>query len=363
MSKTQLFICDDLSQSDDPQRYHLINAIAGREIPLTILSESENDRKTIKRVNRRHRLQTYLEYLEELGPHLIHVSSLRCGAEICLAARQSLGIPFVYYLFRSDLYRWGSRRHTVTTLQKLCQEADAVIVDYAETKSVLDIFGIPHLRTLIAGPLVPDSLFQQRNLDQLVRSKYGLETSPIILSIGLKASSKSCFPIIDATLRLSAEFPGLCCIMISSTETWPVIDEQTRRFRTEDCFRVSVEPEWDELVTLMAFADVITVTTSGQADRSAEWLILAGAAMLKPALGDASGSNVEMIQDGLTGFLIDTTDPKMTFQKIHLLLSHDQLRRKLGSQARQWADRFRVSKRIEKIRSITEKILEGSDRT
>ncbi len=56
-----------------------------------------------------------------------------------------------------------------------------------------------------------------------------------------------------------------------------------------------------------------------------------------PVIGTRSGGMVEMIKDGVTGFLIPVEDPVTLAEKLEFLYSHPEECDKMGANAREWA--------------------------
>ena len=80
--------------------------------------------------------------------------------------------------------------------------------------------------------------------------------------------------------------------------------------------------------------------------------ILEAMAMRRPVVATRAGGNVELIEDGRTGFLVPPRDPETMAQRIDLLLSDPGRRRAIGDQARAYVESRHSMDRM--IQSYTE---------
>ena len=70
-----------------------------------------------------------------------------------------------------------------------------------------------------------------------------------------------------------------------------------------------------------------------------------------PVVATATGSNLEIIEDGVNGFLADT--PEEWYEKLRLLIENPDLRREMGRAARRTAETgFSLTRQIDQIENI-----------
>lgn len=73
----------------------------------------------------------------------------------------------------------------------------------------------------------------------------------------------------------------------------------------------------------------------------------------KPVVATDVGGNPELIQDGKTGFLVNSDDYKALAQKLRLFVEDGRLRNQLGENARKFAmDHFSIYKMVEKYEQV-----------
>jgi glycosyltransferase involved in cell wall biosynthesis len=78
-------------------------------------------------------------------------------------------------------------------------------------------------------------------------------------------------------------------------------------------------------------------------------LFVEAMAMAKPVVATSVGGIPEVIDDGVTGFLVPPRDPESLVRKIRFLLAHPEVRAKMGE-----AGRLRVLARFSTERMIGE---------
>ena len=92
--------------------------------------------------------------------------------------------------------------------------------------------------------------------------------------------------------------------------------------------------------TLVYYYSAANVTVVPSHYESFGMVALEAMACGTPVIASKVGGLAFTVQDGETGFLVPDRDPELLAAKIRSLLDDDGLRRRLGRQAEQWADRF-----------------------
>ncbi len=78
----------------------------------------------------------------------------------------------------------------------------------------------------------------------------------------------------------------------------------------------------------------------------------------RPVVATMSGGNVELIEDGKTGFLVPVKDPEAMAQRLLELLADPALRRSMGQAARVWAEaHFAREIHAQRVTECYEKLL------
>lgn len=101
----------------------------------------------------------------------------------------------------------------------------------------------------------------------------------------------------------------------------------------------------------LAAADVAVVPTLTEA-----WGLATAEAMAAglPVVAGKGGNNVDLIEDGRTGYLVDDGDPKGMARRIEQLLDDEEQRRRMGEAAREASRQYTVERQVREVAAVME---------
>jgi glycosyltransferase involved in cell wall biosynthesis len=79
----------------------------------------------------------------------------------------------------------------------------------------------------------------------------------------------------------------------------------------------------------------------------------------KPVVATRVGGNIEAVDDGINGFLFPPGDEIVLAQKISLLILNNELRRRLGENARRKASQFTYTNMFSEYELEYENLIKG----
>ncbi len=123
----------------------------------------------------------------------------------------------------------------------------------------------------------------------------------------------------------------------STDEELQRLDSLRRRLRVSDLVTFLGSRDQDTLVDYYNAATTVVVPSHYE---SFGMVALEAMACGTPVIATDVGGLSLNVADGYNGYLVETGDVEELAYKIGLLLTQDGLRRQLGRQARQWAERF-----------------------
>jgi len=87
-------------------------------------------------------------------------------------------------------------------------------------------------------------------------------------------------------------------------------------------------------------------------------VILEGMIFSKPVIATSHGGPLEIIEDGISGFLVLPNNPEALAQKINYLLSHPEVAQRTGKEARKRVEKlFNISLNIKKTEYLYNQLL------
>ena len=117
-----------------------------------------------------------------------------------------------------------------------------------------------------------------------------------------------------------------------------------------------------EVLDMILRSDILVAPSvvASNGDRESGILVVkeAGARSV-PAVGTIHGGIPEIIDDGITGFLVEEKDVNALAEKIEILLRDDLLRKKMGSAARiKMEKEYSISERVGVLESYYDVLIE-----
>ena len=229
----------------------------------------------------------------------------------------------------------------------LGRQADAVIASSsAEASALIDDVGVPADRTWIIPPGVDLALFAPTSVDAqaAVRHLLGLEPDrPLVVIAGRVQPLKGHELAVRALAELYS-LRGWAPVLVVAGEATPGggafvarLHELASDFGVAGDVRFVGALHRDTLAGLLAAASVTIVPSFSE---TFGLVALESAAAGTPVIAYRAGGLAESVEDGVSGVLLDTRDPRLWATEIAMLVENDERRSQLGLSARAHAERY-----------------------
>lgn len=229
----------------------------------------------------------------------------------------------------------------------LAGQADAVIASSsAEATFLIDEVGAPADRTWIIPPGVDLALFSPRQEQEQERVRAALKLDPERPLVVLAARVQ---PLKGHELALQAlaeirALRGWAPLLVIAGDVTPGqspfvarLHSLARELGVADSVQYVGALHRDTLADLLSAASVTIVPSFSE---TFGLVALESAAAGTPVVGFRSGGLAESIDDGVSGVLLGTRDPRYWATEIALLIENDERRTALSATARKHAERF-----------------------
>jgi phosphatidylinositol alpha-1,6-mannosyltransferase len=220
------------------------------------------------------------------------------------------------------------------------RRAARVIACSAGTAAIAaERLGVDRARTRVVHPGIDTGGYVAPNRDEVaaLRSTLGLIGDRIILSVGRLVPRKG----FDRALRAFAEYRGTHrrgeYLIAGDGPERSALEALANELGVREQVRFLGAVDERTKITLYELCDVFAMPNSLM--KNTDWegfgiVFLEAARAGKPSLGGANGGVPDAIIDGVTGLLVDSSDPRRVTEGLARLLSDDALRARLGAAAR-----------------------------
>lgn len=253
--------------------------------------------------------------------------------------------PFLYRKVRAEGWQ---RRIMQRSARFVLKRADALRAISRGTREQLE-------RWAPGKPIVQFTAWTDLDAFLAAGASANPQRPPIILYAGVVVRLKGIWELVQAFARVVREFPGARLRVTGRIQDAEYFRE-TARLAEESCPAGSVGfceavPQ-RELARQMAEASVFVLPSFSE---GLPRVVFEAMATGTPTIGSRVGGIPELIEDGVTGWLVPPGDVDALAEKIMWVLRHPSEARAMGEKARQFArDVFTPEKYVEGYRQLFE---------
>lgn len=189
-----------------------------------------------------------------------------------------------------------------------------------------------------------------------IRKELGIATTDYLIVVaGNIKPWKGQHTVIEAMKSLKARFPHIKCLIVGDVAHTEEDKRYHNRLRklvsnglTQNIFFAGFKKNTPEI---MSAADLLVHTSVSPEPLGR--VILEGMVFGKPVIATAHGGPLDIIEDGISGFLVPPNDPAALAEKIECLVTRPDTGKKVGDMAgKRVEEKFNVDLCLNKIESL-----------
>ncbi len=286
------------------------------------------------------------DVIARVRPHLVHLNAELVVNRPGVLAAYLEGVPALCHVRGWETWDVWDRL--------LARTVRAFICNSRAVAQPLIRMGVPEEKIFVVYngvdveeiPTVPDpALYPALGLDP---------RHPIVGMVGRLVDWKGHPVFLRALARVAREFPTVQAVIIGAVEiTDPGYLDTLKRLARELGLgdRVHFLGHRDDVLRLYALMDVLV--HASVRDEPFGRVIIEGMAAARPVVATRGGGTVEIVEDGVTGFLVPQGDPEAMAEAILTLLRDPERARRMGERGREVvATRFRADEGVRRIMAI-----------
>jgi glycosyltransferase involved in cell wall biosynthesis len=267
------------------------------------------------------------DFIHTRGVRLLHIMNSRLAFELLpdLAARdRPPAVVVQLHVEESD--RSGYVRYVCTRYGNL---VDAFSVTSQHLARAVEAYDIPPSRIHV----IPSGVDAEHEFNpERVAPRDGFEASGAftVLFAGRLADQKDPFLMVEVARKLVERHPNVRVEVVGDGPLEPALRRRVQELGLTD--RVGFHPPAQELARWLASSDALLMTSTFE---GVPYTIYEAMAMGVPVVAPALPGNLELVEDGGTGFLIEPRiDRDAYVTALGRLIEDPRLREELGSAAR-----------------------------
>jgi glycosyltransferase involved in cell wall biosynthesis len=242
------------------------------------------------------------------------------------------------------------------------KSADMLLaVSYFLKNEIEKLYNIDGSKIEVAYNGVDVSVFRKTDSSDESK-KLGLEGKRIILYVGHFGLRKGIIYLIEAMHEILREEPDAFLLCVGGTPEWlgtdvywRILKERIERVGIEKSVRLMGQVPHQKLPVYYSMADVFAFPSLYEAMGK---VIVEAMACETPVVASRAGGIVEIVNDGINGFLVQPKDVKSLSQSILTVLQDSQLAKRLSEKGRETVEtRFTWKHTVKQISKAYQKLI------
>lgn len=284
--------------------------------------------------------------IRAFAPQVVHTHSSKAGVLGRLAAFAE-GVPVVVHSIHGygfGAHQWLPVRTAFLAMERLvaAKTTAFVAVSRQNLEEGVRLGLFPREKAVVIRSGIDLSRFSRGGDRGVVRRELGIpDEAPVVLQISCFKPQKAPERFVELAARIAPMFPAARFLLVGDGELRPMLERLRARWGLEGCLHLL---GWRrDVPQLLAAADVVTLTS--RFEGLPRVLVEARCAGV-PVVAMAVDGVVEVVEDGVNGFLVPPGDVATMADRVGWLLANPKQAKAMGEVGREGLEEFSVERMV-----------------
>lgn len=257
--------------------------------------------------------------------------------------KKFLKIPYAVFFHGTDLEL--AFHYKKNKLIFICNGAEEIFIhsDFMRAKAAAILGADIAKKFKIIYPCPADSFLQPRDNDRVtkIKTELGLQGRKVIISVGRVEDGKGFTRLINFLPSILKLVPNTVLLIVGEGPKRADLIKLTQKLNLQNVVRWLGEVPYGDLSDYYQAADLFVLLTHPDKNKEEAWgtVFLEAAAAGLPTVAGRAGGVAETVEDGITGWLVDSGDKDETVAAITRLLTDTELAKTMGAAGRERVQR------------------------
>lgn len=287
-------------------------------------------------------------------PELIMVHHALPSGYVAYYLKKTRKIPYQIFLHGTDVEAGTKTKSKTKKLNKICREAQKVVVNSEFTKSKL-LARLENLTNVeVFYPCPAEFFFQSAPAEAIkkLKSQLALEGKKVILTVARLVEGKGYPHLIRLLPEILNKIPNIVWLVIGDGPKKKAIMDLVQKYSLQNIVRYLGEVPYQNLPLYYQSADLFVLLTHKDEQSEEGWgtvFLEAGASGL-PVVAGRVGGVEEVVANLQTGLLVDIYQDAGVISAVVELLHNEEYAKKMGAAGRERAQKeFNWDNQIRKL--------------
>ena len=247
------------------------------------------------------------------------------------------GIPYTCYVHGEDITLAAESRESRFVVKHVLNRATRLVCNSMNTSHLLTSdWPVDNSRIVVMNPGVDTERFAPISDDAELRDRFGWRDRKVILTVSRLEKRKGHDKMIEAMEIVRNAVPDSLYAIVGDGVEADTLRKAIETRGLERWVKIHDPATDEELPLFYQSCDLFILPnrTIGSSIEGFGIVLLEAQACGKPVIAGDSGGTLETMEQGITGVIVDATDPKIIATEVIRLLRDDDERKAMGTRAR-----------------------------